>query len=97
MRQPSRNFREFLQDLEQTLLEAQGWTRADSVKKGYIRAALNRELYDRLVSQNEPYNYEDFVTQLRVTSDKLGVIVGRLVGQILTICQNSWCSKLLVS
>ncbi|RKF77924.1 hypothetical protein GcC1_059032 [Golovinomyces cichoracearum] len=71
IKQGNRDFREFLQDFEQTILEAQGWGWEDQIKKGYLRTALNRELSDRLVSQDEPVGYEDFVSQLRRTSDKM--------------------------
>ncbi|TQS39345.1 hypothetical protein Golomagni_00132 [Golovinomyces magnicellulatus] len=71
-RQGNRDFREFLQDVEQTLLEAQGWS--DQVKNEYHSATLNGELYDRLVSQDEPQGCNEYVTKLRANSDKLGVI-----------------------
>lgn len=71
IRQGHRDFRIFLQEFEQTLLEAQGWGWADEVKKGYLRAALNKELCDRLVTQVEPDQYSEFTSQLRMISDKL--------------------------
>ncbi|KAI0997727.1 hypothetical protein K3495_g10461 [Podosphaera aphanis] len=71
IRQGNRGFREFLQDFEQTLLEAQAWDWSDEAKKGYLRSGLNRDLTDRLVSQAEPHAYEDFVSQLRMTSDNM--------------------------
>lgn len=74
IRQGNRDFRDFLQDFEQTVLEAQGWGWEDPIKKGYLRTALNRELSDRLVSQDEPDSYDDFVSQLRKTSDKMEVM-----------------------
>ena len=74
IRQGNRGFREFLQEFEQTILEAQGWGWDNVVKKGFLRAALNRELSDRLVSQVEPAIYDDFVSQLRTTADKMEVM-----------------------
>jgi hypothetical protein len=71
IRQGNQDFRTFLQDFEQTLLEAQGWGWADEVKKGYLKSGLNRELCDRLVTQVEPDKYTDFTAQLRMISDKL--------------------------
>lgn len=65
-----------MQDFEQTILEAQGWGWEDEVSKGYLRAALNRELTDRLVTQDEPASYDDFVAQLRKTSDKMEALRG---------------------
>jgi hypothetical protein len=71
IRQGNQDFRTFLQDFEQTLLEAQGWGWADEVKKGYLKAGLNRDLCDRLVTQVEPDGYCEFTAQLRMISDKL--------------------------
>ncbi|RKF84269.1 hypothetical protein GcM1_127001, partial [Golovinomyces cichoracearum] len=71
IKQKNRYFREFLQDFEQTIFEAQGWGWDDQIKKSHLRTALNRELSDRLVFQDEPVGYEDFVSQLRRTSDKM--------------------------
>ncbi|POS82838.1 hypothetical protein EPUL_005065 [Erysiphe pulchra] len=59
MQQRNREFREFLQDFEEKILKAQGWDWEDEVKKGYLRAALNQELTDRLVTQDEPATYDD--------------------------------------
>ncbi|KAI0995107.1 hypothetical protein K3495_g13075 [Podosphaera aphanis] len=74
IRQGNRSFREFLQDFEQTLLEAQAWEWSDEAKKGYLRAGLIRDITDRLVTQSEPSGYEDFVAQLRSTSDKMEAV-----------------------
>jgi hypothetical protein len=71
IRQGNQDFRTFLQDFEQTLLEAQGWGWADEVKKVYLKAGLNRELCDRVVIQVEPDRYSDFTAQLRMISHKL--------------------------
>lgn len=71
IRQGNREFREFLRDFEQTLLEAQGWKWEDQVRKGYLRAAINRELRDRLITQVEPLLYTDYVSQLRMIADNL--------------------------
>ncbi|RKF79653.1 hypothetical protein GcM1_200024, partial [Golovinomyces cichoracearum] len=74
IRQGNRHFRNFLQDFEKTVLEAQGWGWEDPIKKGYLRTALNRELSDRLVSQDEPDSYDDFVSKLSKISDKIEVM-----------------------
>lgn len=71
IQQGKRDFRTYLQEFEQALLEAQGWAWADEVKKGYLRAGLSRELRDRLVTQIEPDKYTEFTAQLRMISDKL--------------------------
>ena len=71
IRQGNREFRDFLREFEQTLLEAQGWKWDDQVRKGYLKAAINRELRDRLVTQEEPTLYSEYVAQLRRISDNL--------------------------
>jgi hypothetical protein len=71
IQQRNQDFRTYLQDFEQTLLEARGWGWADEVKKGYLRAGLNRDLCDRLVALIEPDSYIDYTAQLRMISDKL--------------------------
>ncbi|TQS34034.1 hypothetical protein Golomagni_05601 [Golovinomyces magnicellulatus] len=58
IRQGNQDFRDFLQDFEKTIPEAQGWSWEDQIKKGYLHTALNREL-------------NGFVSQLRKTSDKM--------------------------
>lgn len=69
IRQGNKEFRVFLQDFEQTLLEAQAWDWRDAAKKGYIRAGINRKLCDRLVSATELEGYDDFVSQLCIRSN----------------------------
>ncbi|TQS34682.1 hypothetical protein Golomagni_04925 [Golovinomyces magnicellulatus] len=59
IQQRNRSFREFLQDFERILLEAQAWEWTDDAKK---------------VSQAEPQRYDDFVSQLRTTSDKMEAV-----------------------
>lgn len=71
IRQGKRDFREFLREFEQTLLEARGWKWEDSVRKGYLKAGLSRELKDRLVGKEEPALYSNYVAQLRRISDDL--------------------------
>lgn len=69
--QGNQDFRTFVQNFEQTLLEAQGWGWADEVKKGYLKASINRELRDRLVTQVEPKSYVEYAAHLRMISDNL--------------------------
>jgi hypothetical protein len=70
-KQGSQPFREFLQEFEQKLLEAGGWEFSDGVRKGYLRSAVSRKIKEKLVAVEEPAKYEDFVNQLRRTSDNL--------------------------
>lgn len=71
IKQGSRLFREFLQDFEQTLLEAKGWAWADTVKKGLLKAALSSELIDRLVGKEEPADYASYCAGIRRVADDL--------------------------
>ena len=71
IRQGRTPFREFLQEFEQTLLEAGGWGWDDIVRKGYLKAGISYKLKSLLVSQIEPSSYTDYVNLLRLTSDNL--------------------------
>jgi hypothetical protein len=70
-KQGNQPFQEFLQEFEQKLLEAGGWEFSDGVRKGYLRSAVSRKIKEKLVAVEEPAKYEDFVNQLRRTSDNL--------------------------
>jgi hypothetical protein len=61
-RQGKTPFREFLQQFEQKLLEAGGWDIPDSIRKGYLRAAINLEIRTQLVGRDEPIAYGDYVS-----------------------------------
>jgi hypothetical protein len=74
IRQGRRNFREFLHEFEQTLLEAGGWGWDDVIRKGYLKASINYKLKTLLVSQAEPPTYTAYVDLLRLTSDNLEAI-----------------------
>lgn len=69
--QGDRPFREFLQDFEQTLLEARGWAWDDSVKKGLLKAALSGELTGRLIGKEDPDDYASYCASIRRIADDL--------------------------
>jgi hypothetical protein len=71
IKQGSRPFRDFLQDFEQTLLEAKGWAWADAIKKGLLKAALSGELTDRLIGKEEPADYASYCAGIRRVADDL--------------------------
>jgi hypothetical protein len=71
IKQGNRPFRDFLQDFEQTLLEAKGWAWADTVKKGLLKAALSGELIDRLIGKEEPADYASYCAGIRRIADDL--------------------------
>jgi hypothetical protein len=71
IKQGRKPFREYLQEFEQTLLEAGGWGWDDIVRKGFLKAGINYKLKSLLVSQPEPALYVEYVSLLRLTSDNL--------------------------
>ena len=71
IKQGNRPFREFLQEFEQTLLEAKGWAWADTIKKGLLKAALSGELTDRLIGREEPQDYASYCAGIRRIADDL--------------------------
>ena len=71
IKQGRKPFREYLQEFEQTLLEAGGWGWDDIVRKGFLKAGINYKLKSLLVSQPEPVSYVEYVSLLRLTSDNL--------------------------
>jgi hypothetical protein len=89
IRQDKTPFREFLQEFEQTLLEAGGWGWDDIVRKGYLKAGISYKLKSLLVSQIEPSSYTDYVNLLRLTSDNLEAL-DRSAGPPLTSDSMDW-------
>jgi hypothetical protein len=71
IKQGRKPFREYLQEFEQTLLEAGGWGWDDIVRKGFLKAGINYKLKSLLLSQPEPASYVEYVSLLRLTSDNL--------------------------
>jgi hypothetical protein len=71
IKQKSRSFREFLQDFDQTLMEANGWGWQEEVKKGLLKAALAGEVKRELVGRDVPATYSAYVAQIRKITDEL--------------------------
>lgn len=71
IKQHSRTFRDFLQEFDQTLMEANGWSWQDSIKKGLLKAAVTDEVRRELVGRDEPVTYSAYVAQLRKITDDL--------------------------
>lgn len=71
IRQKSRSFREFLQEFDQTLMEANGWCWQEEVKKGLLKAALSGEVRRELVGRDEPETYSSYIAQIRKITDDL--------------------------
>jgi len=59
------------------LLEAQGWGWPDSIKKGYLKAAISTTLLIAMVGTHEGTTYEEYCAQLRMTSDQLDEVKER--------------------
>src|SRR5450756_672388 len=71
IRQKLRSFGEFLSDFNRLILEAEGWGWQDEIKKAYLKAAISTELMEGLVGTKEEESYDDYCSQLRMTSDQL--------------------------
>jgi hypothetical protein len=71
IKQKSRSFREFLQEFDQTLMEANGWGWQEVVKKGLLKAALAGEVRRELVGRDEPATYSAYVALIRKITDDL--------------------------
>ena len=71
IKQKGRSFREFLQDFDQTLMEANGWGWQEEVKKGLLKAALTGEVKRELVGRDVPATYSAYVAQIRKITDEL--------------------------
>jgi hypothetical protein len=71
IKQRNRTFRDFLQEFDQTLMEANGWSWQDPIKKGLLKAAITDEVRRELVGRDEPATYSAYVAQLRKITDDL--------------------------
>ncbi|KAK9364306.1 hypothetical protein V1509DRAFT_185678, partial [Lipomyces kononenkoae] len=71
LRQGTRPFGELLSELDRLLLEAGGHGWDDAVKKGYIRAAVNQTLRDKLINIEEKPSYEEYCLQVKNIADRL--------------------------
>ncbi|KAK9233706.1 hypothetical protein V1525DRAFT_392229, partial [Lipomyces kononenkoae] len=58
-----------MSELDHLLLEAGGHAWADEVKKGYVRAAVNQSLRDRLITIEEKATYEGYCLQIKNIAD----------------------------
>jgi hypothetical protein len=71
IRQGKQSFREFLSEFEETLLKADGWDWVDRVKIGYLKAALSKELRDRLVTVKLPDTFKEYCDEVRQIADNM--------------------------
>lgn len=71
LRQGRRPLDDLLRELDQLLLEAGGFEWSDSVKKGYLKAAMNHLLKDRMVTVDEKTTYNEYCSQVKAVADRL--------------------------
>ena len=71
LKQGARTLREFLSEFDRLLLEAGGLSWSDSVKKGYLRAAVSYSILQGMVGTAPDASYERYCDQLRLVDDQL--------------------------
>src|ERR1700722_1995461 len=71
LRQGNRSFSELLSELDRQLLEAGGHEYEDRIKKGYVKAALNYALRERLVTVSEEPSYDGYCRQVKEIADRM--------------------------
>lgn len=71
LRQGNRSFNDLISELDRLLLEAGGHAWDDKVKKGYLRAAVNQTLRDKLITIEEKPSYEEYCLQVKNIADRL--------------------------
>ena len=76
-KQGLRPFSEFINEFNRLILEAEGWSWEDKIKKAYLRAAISYKLKDRMIGLVEEETYEAYCSQLRMISDQLAEIKDR--------------------
>jgi hypothetical protein len=59
-KQGATSFSEFLGQFDRLLLEAEGWGWPDSIKKGYLKAAISTTLLTAMVRTQEGMTYEEY-------------------------------------
>jgi hypothetical protein len=74
IKQGIRPFNEFLNEFNRLILEAEGWDWADTIKKGYLKAAIATALVRGTVGMKEEQVYEEYCSQLRMVSDQLAEV-----------------------
>jgi len=71
MKQGNKDFREFISEFDQTLLEAGAFGESESTKKSWLRNAISLELAKAIVAAPEPETYEELCQQLHRVSHQL--------------------------
>lgn len=71
LHQGNRAFYELLTEFDRLLLEAGGHGWDDTVKKGYLRAAINNDLREKLITMDEAESYIDYCGQIKRVADRM--------------------------
>jgi hypothetical protein len=71
MKQGNKDFREFISEFDQTLLEAGAFGESESTKKSWLRNAISLELAKAIIAAPEPETYEELCQQLHRVSHQL--------------------------
>jgi hypothetical protein len=69
IKQRSTPFADFLNTFDTLILEAEGWSWTDDVKKAFLKAAISEKLMDGMVGVESHPTYVGYCAQLRRTSD----------------------------
>jgi hypothetical protein len=71
LRQGKRTFAELLSEFDRLLLEAGAYGWDDGAKKGYLRAAINNDLREKLITMDEADSYLDYCAQVKRVADRM--------------------------
>jgi hypothetical protein len=70
VRQGLKDLRTFLADFDQTLIEAGGMDWDDTVKIGFLEAALNAQIHQGLIGTENPSSYDSFCQRIRLIDEQ---------------------------
>ena len=73
-RQGGRDLRTFLSDFDRLILEARGWSWDDSVRKGFLKAALDKKYLRALIGSVESSEYREFCSDLQRIDNQLSEV-----------------------
>jgi hypothetical protein len=71
IKQRSTPFADFQNTFDTLILEAEGWSWTDDVKKAFLKAAISEKLMDGMVGVESHPTYVGYCAQLRRTSDQI--------------------------
>jgi hypothetical protein len=84
MKQGHKDFREFISEFDQTLLEAGAFGESESTKKSWLRNAISLDLAKAIVAAPEPETYEELCQQLHRVSHQLTSLSKRTPTRLTT-------------